>query len=842
MVQATLYLLHYNNYYNRQVKKESSLSGYMQYVIGTPITSVNFIPNDFVDTKQVVNWEYDDPDYLVVVDESGNINSRWFVVFASRVRAGQLELTLHRDLVVDYYDSIVESPCFIEKATLNSDNPLIFNPEDMSFNQIKTSETLLKDTFGCPWVVVYAASQDSNAGGNQTVSKEYTVTNISDNAIPISRTFDSVSAWNEFTNKYSIGESSDPVYKSDIETVRIRNCYVGSTTSSRFTYMLKNSRNDSYITTGSATSGTYPQVKQQYTALEVWDMLGQSTFDEVSEQYKAQQTASGVKTISQSDYDDIYGFNNTIVRVNQGNNTYKYYRINTSTYTKSDDFVFSSGTMYSNMMQKLGAYVQTGSVFNPGWKTFGGGFYYYDGYSSNNWNEALGYLQEYHKLTVGAIGTPELGGVNYFIHVTAQDITSSVSAQIGEVTIQASRYHLIDAPYDMFCMPLSDDLKITNSLVSGFGTITSNKQIALNFARRFSEKYGETFMYDSQILPYCPFTNAVMNESTNTMDLRCDSKGYTFITEGSSNIGIVLHCTVSSFSREITLPEPIVVTEPKVQALCDTYRICSPNYSGAFEFNAAMNNGCDSIKIQCTYKPYDPYIKVYPSFKYMYGNDYNDSRGLICGGDFSLPKTTSAWETYQLNNKTYQDVFNRQIQNMVTVNDIARKQERWQVGAGALSALISGATGGAMAGGIAGGIAGGLIGGVSSFIGGMQDIKYNEQLRQENMSLARDMYGFNLQNIKALPMTLSKTTAYNIDNKYFPFLEYYTCTDIEKQALRDKIKYNGMTVMTIGTMNNYIIQGTPTFIKGKLIRIEGINEDYHILNAISDEVYAGVYI
>lgn len=67
MVNATLYLLHYNNYYNRQVKRESTSSAYYQYLVkangsytdsngntNTP-TGINFIPNDGVNTEQVVN-------------------------------------------------------------------------------------------------------------------------------------------------------------------------------------------------------------------------------------------------------------------------------------------------------------------------------------------------------------------------------------------------------------------------------------------------------------------------------------------------------------------------------------------------------------------------------------------------------------------------------------------------------------------------------------------------------------------------------------------------------------------------------------------------------------------
>lgn len=156
MTVATLYLLRYNNYYNRQVKKEETLSDYLEYQLGEAIEGVNFIPNDYVNTQQVVNWDAGNPNYLLVVDEDNNIHSRWFVVNTSRIREGQLMLDLHRDLVVDYYEVVMNAKAFIEKGNITDlDDPAIYNDEDMSFNQIKVDEKLLSDESGCAWVVGY---------------------------------------------------------------------------------------------------------------------------------------------------------------------------------------------------------------------------------------------------------------------------------------------------------------------------------------------------------------------------------------------------------------------------------------------------------------------------------------------------------------------------------------------------------------------------------------------------------------------------------------------------------------------------------------------------------------
>ena len=115
-----------------------------------------------------------------------------------------------------------------------------------------------------------------------------------------------------------------------------------------------------------------------------------------------------------------------------------------------------------------------------------------------------------------------------------------------------------------------------------------------------------------------------------------------------------------------------MVENYKIENECDMYRLCSPNYTGVFEFNLAKNGGLDYIEVDCTYKPYNPYIKLNPNFKRLYGNDFNDQRGLICGGDFSLPQLSNSWANFQLNNKNYQLTFDREIQSMEISNRYQR--------------------------------------------------------------------------------------------------------------------------------------------------------------------------
>lgn len=170
---------------------------------------------------------------------------------------------------------------------------------------------------------------------------------------------------------------------------------------------------------------------------------------------------------------------------------------------------------------------------------------------------------------------------------------------------------------------------------------------------------------------------------------------------------------------------------------------------------------------------------------------------------------------------------------------------------GTISGTVSGATTGAVAGGgnpIAA-AAGAVVGGASSGIGGLLDVKYGDMLREEALDYKNDMFRMQLDNIKALPSSLTKSSPLSDNNPIWPILEVYDCTDVEKNALKDKIKYNGMTVGIIGTINKYLNNKQYysdyfkyMYFKGRLIRLDSIYADSHIINAISNELNRGIYL
>ena len=279
----------------------------------------------------------------------------------------------------------------------------------------------------------------------------------------------------------------------------------------------------------------------------------------------------------------------------------------------------------------------------------------------------------------------------------------------------------------------------------------------------------------------------------------------------------------------------------KIDNECNSYRLVSPNYQGEFEFSPVKNGGIDRFNVDCTYKPFNPYIHVNPNFKGLYGNDFNDSRGLICQGDFTVGMISDAFTNYELQNKNYQAIFNRQIQNMDVSNEIARQEQGFKAITGTVRGAVAGAAGGAMAGGAYGAAVGAVVGGVSSGIGGIIDTQNLEKQLRENKNYAVDMYNFNLQNIKALPYTMTRCTALTYNNKLFPFIEKYSCTDEEKKAFINKLKHDGMTVNVIGQIQDYTDMGG-RMVKGQIIRLPDLKEDNHMAKEIYDEILKGVYL
>lgn len=796
--KMTIYVLSgFNNYYNRIVKKFNTVEEYLPYELHTQ-ENYNFVPNDGVNTQVVlgsnVNLYDGTGDYLLAVNDLNEIISRWFVIESVRDRAGQYTLTLHRDLVSDFYDNIIEAPMFIEKATLPYDSPLIFNSEQMTFNQIKTNETLLKDRSECPWLVGYYSK-------GATIQGTVDTNNIA--GIAYKQLDSTIEQW-EFYQYSNLATDGQLFYAPPTSGNYIVNARKGNTTGSGYIFK-------SNILNGTTTYDTKARDSENF-GLYFKNNDPQATAKSLKTAMFSRLNLlnsylpSFISYNSQELFDELLSYDGSLVKDING----RYFEVKVNPKGSETRSVRASGSLE----------VELENI------ALAAGFTRYNQNETSNYEATI----TCNKYSIS------------LIEKNNKEVTYNI-------TSNANRILTTDAPWNIFAIPYG---KINVTLENNT-TFTTDETIAINTASSMLMQESDD-LYDLQLLPYCPMIDLFTADGSIKLQ---NANQYSLINipgETPTPASIVLNVEKSKFSFDITtsslIRSGVTNIEKKINNECNKWRLTSPNYSNYFDFSVEKNGGIQYFNVDCEYKPFTPYIHINPNFNGLYGYDDNSPRGLVLGGDFSLSRVKNAWETYLLQNKNFQNIFDRQIQNM----EVNQKYQRVGDIVGVIPGVGTGTAAGALAGssikpgGIGTGI-GAAIGGVASLAGGIADIQLNEKLRNEALDYTKDMFGYQLGNIQALPNTISKVSAFNNNNKIFPILEYYTCTETEKKALANKLAYNGMTVMVIGKisdyMNNFWSYNDITskgYIKGKLIRLDGINEDFHLINAISGELDKGVYI
>lgn len=777
-----IYLKKFNNYYNRRVKFYENLQDYLDnsedYFYNA---AVDFNPNDGVSTVKTMNL--DNPsflyDYLLVQDElSKSIISRWFVMEAKRERNGQYTIILRRDVIADNFNSIIKSPVFIHKAKLQADNPLIYNKENMLVNQIKKSETLLKDETDSAWIVGYLAPNAISEDGQTFASIEQAREYITLEEIPLQ--FNDV-------NDPTAGATGNVLGDVFFEAVA-SSPYGGQATSLNYAKVIATYSNGrltahDVVSWSSKDKAVYGYSSNVPAVAQAWRYSFNFFLTGIDKAIANHMDGFNKPMMSNKAYLEITQLNRPIYSTVHN----KYYKINilaNEQQYQSDPLDGASPYEYDSALASLYKSVV---------------------------NQSKNYLKNDELMLYNENG-------NYFISYFYRKLSISIIEvdapdDILQTTILPNHNTTTDSPYDIFCLKFSE--------------------INLNLATSIQRVLTSQKLYDIQILPYCP-----KREIINNIEFGTEGVDYNRITKDGETVDYIYWCQNSSFSftlpyiYEINLNDPV---EVKVVNECDFHRIVSPNYNGAYEFNVAKNKGLTGFNVACTYKPYTPFIYVAPIFGGLYGSDYYDGRGLICQGNFSITQLSDAWQNYEIQNKNYMNIFNTQIKTMDANRNLQLGSE---IATTAISAIGSGIAAGTTAGPIAGAVVGGL-----SAIGGAVDVGIGQAMFQNNRQQSIDLFKMNLQNIKARPDTLTNVSAYNIINKYFPFLEYYSCTDEEKEALRNKIKYEGMTVNAIGKIEDYLSSSDEyNYFKGSTIILEDVADDYHTTDAITVELEKGVYL
>lgn len=813
----TLILLKYKNYFNREAKREDSIQAYMDNSNGYLIVDdYDFNPADGVDTKVTIGGEgYDfiESNYILVCD-GDTIVSRWYIMDADRTRYGQYKLNLHRDVIVDYLDTFMNEDMYVEKATVRDESPLIFNDEGVQFNKIKQKEYLLKDNTDVAWICGYIARKEFGGSGDPTGTVAITAETIPDFTIegPIS-SFD-----------FSNGQK---VYSMESNQMYIPVEMTGTTVNTTITlYPGK--------TTGHNIACNFVDTKKDYTyyGIRLPNLLNQGYYA--------------------SFQDHIRDF---IAKLNEG--IYPSYAIDARNYSHYQDRIDEDA--FELLSTYKDRYVQASDgLFKV---TYSEEIIDDDGEIIDR---APGSHYTYNTIknaVISSSGSVSDYGAGIIKYKIVKRTVSIVQVNSGTYDISIpgpdSRYQLKDAPYDMFCIPCPIDkekVTVKSTGTESFAEITMTRGQAITFAQGIAEQLG-TFIYDIQLLPFCPLSVNVDNHKV--IDIVADSAyRYTMITQTVSgqteNKGVIIWSLASNGHIEYLFTSEHMykifkIDNLKISNQTDKIRLCSGSYNSAFEMIPARNVlegedvGIWQFSADFTYIPYNSYIHVYPYFSRLYGDNFEDCRGLVDQNDKSISYLSDAWAQYQINNKTYLNSFDRDIQNM----DTQRKYSRIQDIASAFSGTVQGAAQGALLS--AGSPAGAIAGAVGSAAAAAADYYVNEKLFEESKSYARDKFEYSLENVRALPQTISKMTSYTKNNKVFPVVEMYSCTDEEKYLLAQKIRNEGMTVNAIGTIayylqNSWSYAGVSDrgFIRGRFYKLN-VDDDFHLTSAIEKEMEKGIY-
>lgn len=627
----------FNNYYNRQLIKYDTLEEYLadDRLIDT-FEKRNFDIQDGLSTKHIINYASANlpvPDYCVVENEDSHEFSRWFVIECRQTRGCQYEISLKRDIIAEHYEVLKESPCLIKKGYVGNDNVLVFNKEPQEYNKIKTKELLIKDSTGIGYVVGFIGK---DVAGSSTTKIYSTYTEGS-----ISEDFDYNSLSDTMKNYFAIGSATPNSYATRKKKIYVNVHNIGADIEFEYKNGTRYIDAGGYISLGKSvttdnvsisvnSSSTPPNTHLLYEGSKVSGYPVVPTVDYafqtvIQPLYNGIQNTMNTKLNNQNvNYDFILGndtsFLNTLASYNN-----KICKINNVYYKVEFKESFYQSGVYNNNNYSFTANVRQSLPTSSDLSNIG---------SSCN----ISNLQ----LTTDNFTTSDItisyDTYRYYLKLTQQNVDIYTY-----ITPEANRNHLIDAPYDMFVFPYSDDYSYTVNSTS----YLASKNMAINLAQSICEASGSE-TYDIQIVPYCPFD--IQQNDWSLFNYQPILKPAGNNNDDNDDIIIGYYFWADKSSRSINIlenrSELTLSTNPSYKEITqlNKYILCSPDKTAQWEFNPAMNHGITNWIVSYEYRPFSSYLKIEPEFSWLYGNSYynnlSDTRGLVINSSYSLTQLT----------------------------------------------------------------------------------------------------------------------------------------------------------------------------------------------------------
>lgn len=795
----TVYFYKFNNYYNRIIKRYDTIAGYGDPMITQ--TQCNFVHGDGVNSSFTLNKGttlLDTPDYCVVLDYNNNI-SRWFVINSFKSRNGQDVLTLRRDLIADFYADVINySPCLIRKGYVPQTNPLIFQDEGVRYNKIKKSEILIKDNSNCSYIIGF----------------------ISKNAQAVAQVDGTVSSANYDMHFDSI---DDFPYKTYIEGAGNNHTASATHLTSNICYALRYCANFTLLPATaeltvslygayhpSGYNNTYKNKTEINSNLYYDGNLQNSNLRFVPRNTGSIEKFANKIISKSSNLGDITIHNPALSLLGLEESTYQSLKAYNGMRIELNNVVYDVSLKYENASVKnvqanLTVVNNINRLVTP---------------NATDMNDMdLSYVSGYENFSINDVSVVASTKDYYLEFTQAQDTIKS------EIKAPNLRTHLEDSPYDMFMLINESGISYGVNGVS----YTSDHLVNMNMAQALGEASGTDALYDIQIVPFNPIPGTILADGS------LDFTSYDVVEiKNSSNVTVGHYVMCPKSALTFTLEKDELKFNPvdyKKSYNLDLYRLCSPNQESVFDFNPSMNGGINTWEISLNYKPFASYIKVQPTWGWLYGetssyNGLTDFRGLVYNSSLTVSQLNDAYSSYVANNKNYQQLFDNQINTLT-------KQQSIQINALEETLGYRSYTGMPLSS-------------IARVIGGSKDIEMQKELNNVALQKMQTDYNYQMDNIKSMPHTIKKLTSINEDTRIFPYIEYYTCSYEEEMAFDNKIRYTGMTIMATGNIYEYCKPNEETFIQASLIRLilkeSEESADNHIAVEIASELDKGIYI
>lgn len=809
----------YHNY-NDRYKLELSSGNIEEFTLYTE-DNIHFNYGDFYNTSciSVINGVVSNiPNYMVLYNNEGNIDSHWFVMEYAyisgdpKMKSSKYQVTLLRDVCVDFKDTIKNELFSVKRGNLLKErwNPLLVTPEGFMISEVKKEQRNIelwdKDT---EWLTIFY---------DHTATEEQRTINLT--SIEYGNydyTFDEM--FTEYDEKgftLSLDEVNNNIVERDWNNVSVILRWEQNNTPSLWLNTLC----------------TIAYNRVSYTLLEYSNSMTSTTANNILSLMNATlySVYQPINTSATNDYhlDKVVEFYQLRNQYNQSViiNNVDYYRPN---------IVLENGyaTSTSSISSELNTSIER--VFNS--------IHILSGQSNYTVREFI--AKSVNLWSVNS--TTEFNDIEPTIKMILPQ-SSLDEIFLGCVTI-----------------PIGGTLKKDDNLYH----ISKEQAIALASSGWAS---GGSLIKDIQLLPYCPSSvlniNNLNNEASDIIEITNIGEHYQVpITNVNSSkviyYAITCHQSSLSYNYPFDLSEWFT-NDVKLDSITKKCRIMSHNHAQAFEFNPSLDVDIHTLSISYTIRPFDTTFRICPVFSDngLYGGNYKDSRGLIYSGGFSLSQVTDAWVEYQLQNSTYKEVFNRDIQHLEVSHSTSNAQETLSYETAYANAkssinaqIAKTAVSGIFAIGSGGGI-GSVIGGASAinsavnitsssaiaernYESAKQSQVLNDTQRAEDMSYKIDQFQLNNRAIQNQPTTVSQNSDYTVINNNKCYLELYDCTDEEKDFIRHTLQYHGMRFDAIGNINQYLVDDLD-YIEGTFLFLHGLMPT--ISNAINNEFSRGAYI